>query len=60
MQFSKATLNPGEEKISFQGRERMAGGGREDCGEEIFFKLRSQNTDIMMRSRPVQLKKVTV
>ena len=59
MQFSKATLNPGEEKISFQGGERMEG-GREDWGEEIFFKLRSQNTDIMIRSRPVQLKKVPV
>ena len=59
MQSSKATLNPGEEKISFQGGERMEG-GREDWAEEIFFKLRNQNTDIMMRSRPVQLKKVTV
>ena len=61
MQFSKATLNPRDEKISFQGGDSMEGGGRrEDLGGMIFFKFRSQNTDILMRNRAVQLKKVPV
>ena len=45
MQFSKATLNPGEEKISFQGR--WGDGGKRGLGLqlEIFFKFKSQNNE---------------
>ena len=49
MQFSKATLNPGEEKISFYKvggeREREEGGNSDWLQLEIFFTFKSQNND---------------